>query len=76
MKGRRNIAIPLRSFSFLLGGSVVEGVVYAVVTLEWDVNWHVIISNLRLEILGLYLVVADFCNTLLDVAFLIHLDSL
>ena len=54
-----------------------EGVVYAVVTLlEWDVNWHVIISNLRLEILGLYLVVADFCNTLLDVAFPIHLDSL
>ena len=50
---------------------------YAVVTLEWDVNnWHVMISNFRLEILGLYLVVPDFCNTLLDVAFLIHLDSL
>ena len=80
LKGKRNIAIPLRSFSFLLGGSVVEGVVYAAVTLEWNVNnCQVIISNLLIEILGLYLVVApvaDLCSMLLDVAFPIHLDSL
>ena len=83
LKGKRNIAIPLRSFSFLLGGSVVEGVVYAAVTLEWNVNncqvIEVIISNLLIEILGLYLVVApvaDLCSMLLDVAFPIHLDSL
>ena len=53
---------------------------YAAVTLEWNVNnCQVIISNLLIEILGLYLVVApvaDLCSMLLDVAFPIHLDSL
>ena len=79
MKGRRNIAIPLRSFSSLLDGSVVEGVVCAAVTLKWNLNWHVVTFNLMLEILVLYLVealVADLCSTLLNDAFLIHLDSL
>ena len=76
MKGRRNIAIPLRSFSSL-DGSVVEGVVCAAVTLEWNLN--LASSNLMLEILVSYLdeaLVADLCSTLLNDAFLIHLDSL